>query len=46
MSLIFYTEEEENLKEESIDKYKNIFEGYKNQTITLSEALKSIIYFM
>ncbi len=39
MSLIFYTEEEENLKEESIDKYKNIFEGYKNKTITLSEAL-------
>ena len=39
MSLIFYTQEEENLKEESIDKYKNIFEGYKNQTITLSEAL-------
>ena len=39
MSLLFYSEEEENLKIESIDKYKNLFEGYRNKTITLSEAL-------
>lgn len=42
MSLLFYSEEEENLKEESIDKYKNIFEEYRNKNITLSEALEQL----
>ena len=39
MSLIFYSEEEENQKEESIDKYKDLFNIYKDQSITLTEAL-------
>ena len=39
MSLIFYSEEEENQKEESIDKYKDLFNKYKDQSITLTEAL-------
>ena len=39
MSLIFYSEEDENQKEESIDKYKDLFDKYKGQSITLTEAL-------
>ena len=39
MSLIFYFEEGENQKEESIDKYKYLFDKYKSQSITLVEAL-------
>ena len=39
MSLIFYSEEEENQKEESIDKYKDLFDKYRNNSITLTEAL-------
>ena len=39
MSLIFYSEEEENQKGESIDKYKDLFDKYKDQTITLTESL-------
>ena len=39
MSLIFYSEEEENQKEESINKYKDLFEEYQNQSISLTEAL-------
>ena len=39
MSLIFYSEEEENQKEESIDKYKDLFDKYKNNSITLTDAL-------
>ena len=39
MSLIFYSEEGENQKEESIDKYKDLFDEYKSQSITLTEAL-------
>ena len=39
MSLIFYSEEEENQKEESIDRYKDLFNKYKGQSITLTEAL-------
>jgi len=39
MSLIFYSEEGENQKEESIDKYKDLFDKYKDQSITLIEAL-------
>ena len=39
MSLIFYSEEEENQKEESINKYKDLFNQYKDQSITLIEAL-------
>ena len=39
MSLIFYSEEGENQKEESINKYKDLFDEYKSQSITLTEAL-------
>ena len=39
MSLIFYSEEEENQKEESINKYKDLFDEYKNQSISLIDAL-------
>ena len=42
MSLLFYSDEEENLKEESIDKYQNLFEKYRNKNITLSEALNQL----
>ena len=39
MSLDFYCEEEENNREESINKYKNIFINYENKPPTLKEAL-------
>ena len=39
MSLDFYCEEEENNREESINKYKNIFANYESNSPTLSEAL-------
>jgi len=39
MSLIFYSEEEDNNKEESISKYKDMFLDYENKKPTLSEAL-------
>jgi len=39
MSLMFYSEEGENQKEESIDKYEDLFDKYKSQSITLTEAL-------
>ena len=39
MSLDFYCEEEENNREESINKYKNIFLNYENKPPTLREAL-------
>ena len=42
MSLLFYSEEEENQKEESIDNYKDLFEEYKNKSISLSEALNQM----
>ena len=39
MSLIFYSEEENNNKEESINNYKDMFSNYENEKPTLSEAL-------
>ena len=39
MSLIFYAEEENNNKEESINNYKDIFMEYEKKMPTLSEAL-------
>ena len=39
MSLDFYCEEEENNREESINKYKDIFINYESNQPTLSEAL-------
>lgn len=42
MSLSFYTEEEDYLKEESIDIYKDIFYDYLYNFPTLSEALEQM----
>ena len=42
MSLDFYCEEEENNREESINKYKNIFTNYESNPPTLSEALSQM----
>ena len=39
MSLNFYCEEEDNNREESIDKYKNLFINYKKNTPSLKDAL-------
>ena len=39
MSLNYYSEEEENIKEESINNYKDLFAGYENNVPTLSESL-------
>ena len=39
MSLIFYAKEEDNDKEESVNKYKNLFALYKNITFNLSDSL-------
>ena len=39
MSLDLHNQEEESNREESIDKYKNLFTGYENNPPTLSEAL-------
>ena len=39
MSLNFYCEEEENNREESINKYKNLFANYESNSPSLSEAL-------
>ena len=42
MSLIFYTEKEDYLKEDSIDKYKDIFTDYYYENPTLSDSLKQL----
>ena len=42
MSLIFYSEEENNNKEESINNYKDMFMDYENKMPTLSEALSQM----
>ena len=42
MSLNFYCEEEENNREESINKYKNIFTNYESNPPSLSEALRQM----
>ena len=43
MSLTYYTEEEEDCnKEESIDKYKDLFKEYENNMPTLSDSLNQM----
>ena len=42
MSIIYYSEEEDNNKEESINKYKELFSEYKNQKPSLSDALEQM----
>jgi len=42
MSLNFYTEEEDNNKEESINNYKDLFSSFENNLPTLSEALNQM----
>lgn len=42
MSLIFYADNEETAKEESINKYKDLFEEYTIKCPTLKEALKQM----
>ena len=44
MSLIFYSEQEDNNKEESINKYKDLFINYEQKLPTLKEALNQILY--
>ena len=39
MSLNFYTEEEDNNKEESIDNYKDLFLPFVDNSPSLSDAL-------
>ena len=39
MSLDFYCEEEENNREESVNKYKNFFTNYENNSPSFQEAL-------
>ena len=42
MARVFYSEEEDNYKEESVNKYKDIFSEYENKIPTLSEALSQM----
>ena len=42
MSLNYYSEEEENNKEESINKYRDIFLEYEKEVPTLKKALKQM----
>ena len=42
MSLNFHTEEEDNYREESLNKYKNLFSKYENNPPSLKEALNQI----
>ena len=42
MSLYFYTEKEEYIKEESINNYKGLFNDYNYNTPNLSEALNQM----
>ena len=42
MSLSFHTEEEDNYREESINKYKNLFSKYENNPPSLKEALNQM----
>ena len=42
MSLIFYSEEEDNNKEESINNYKDLFIEYEKKLPTLCEALNQL----
>ena len=42
MARVFYSEEEDNYKEESVNKYKDIFSEYEKKIPTLSEALSQM----
>jgi hypothetical protein len=42
MSILYYTEEEDNSKEESIDKHKDLFLEYEKKLPTLPEALEQM----
>ena len=42
MSLIFYSEQEDNNKEESINKYNDLFINYEQKLPTLEEALNQM----
>ena len=42
MSLTFYSKEEDNNREESVDNYKKIFIEYEKKLPSLSEALKQM----
>ena len=42
MSLSYYFEEEENRREESLNKYKYLFTNYESKMPTLEEALNQI----
>ena len=44
MSLIFYSEQEDNNKEESINKYKDLFRPYNIKPPNLEEALKQMFF--
>ena len=46
MSLIFYSEQEDNNKEESINKYKNLFINYEQKLPTIDEALNQLFISM
>ena len=45
MSLTYYSKEENNIKEESINNYKDLFLEYENNLPTLSEALEQLFIF-
>ena len=42
MSLNFYTEEEDNKREESINNYKSLFADYEKKLPTLAESLNQM----
>ena len=43
MSQCFYADNEDSSKEDSVDKYENIFEEYKRKCPTLNEALEEML---
>ena len=45
MSIYFYSEKEENKKEESINNYKHLFIDYVNKHPTLTDALNQLFIF-
>ena len=45
MSLKFYTENEDTIKEESIDNYTHLFSSYENNLPDIKDALKEMYQF-
>ena len=45
MSLHFYTEKEDNYKEESLNNYVNLFKEYNENPPNLSDALKQMFIY-